>query len=66
MTRIGTPYFASIAAAQAYYRPYGNDARDVNEKIAAGEIHIGKPSTCEPDERVVLDTREGRYFIEYD
>lgn len=59
--RIGTAHFESEAAADRYYRPYGYTAA---EKIAEGEIFIGKPSTCEPDERVILNRSEGRYFIE--
>lgn len=60
--RIGTAYFESLVAAGNYYGdPYGTTAAD---KVAEGEIFIGKPMTCEPDEIVTLDRSEGRYFIE--
>lgn len=62
--RWGTCHFISRAAAERYYRDYGDTAADVAAKIEAGEIHIGKPMTCEADETVKLDTKEGRYFIE--
>lgn len=68
MTRIGTSHFVSRAAAERYYRDYGYSdvAEAVTRKLAEGEIHIGKPMTCEPDERITLDAREGRYVIERD
>lgn len=60
--RIGTAHFESLEAAALYYGdPHGMTAAD---KVAEGEIFIGKPSTCEPDEIVTLDRSEGRYFIE--
>lgn len=60
--RIGTAHFESLDAAGRYYGdPYGMTAAD---KVADGEIFIGKPMTCEPDETVTLDRSEGRYFIE--
>lgn len=65
MIRIGTAHFVSRAAAERYYRDYGDNATDVAAKIENREIFIGAPSTCEPDERVMLNRREGRYFIEY-
>lgn len=39
----GTAYFPTIAAATAYYRPYGHSPSDVAAKLAAGEIFVGKP-----------------------
>ncbi|AZO29364.1 hypothetical protein [Mesorhizobium sp. M1B.F.Ca.ET.045.04.1.1] len=60
--RIGTSHFESLEAAGRYYGdPRGSTAAD---KVAEGEIHIGPPSTCEPDETVTLNREEGRYFIE--
>lgn len=58
----GTSHFVSLAAAIRYYRPYGYDASDVRAKLASGEIHLGEPS-AQPSSRVILDNREGRYFI---
>lgn len=65
--RFGTSHFVSRQAAERYYRDYGyaDVAEAVSRKIADGEIHIGKPVTCEPDEVVTLDQHEGRYFIEW-
>lgn len=63
--RWGTSHFVSRSAAERYYSAYEADpARAVARKLADGEIHIGKPMTCEPDETVTLDRSEGRYFIE--
>lgn len=66
-TRIGTAYFPTLAAAVAYYRPYGytDTISAVKRKIAEGSIHIGEPPT-KPDERAYLvNEKPGRrYFIE--
>lgn len=62
--RVGTCHFASLADAVSYYRPYGETRETVAEKVSGGEIFIGTPATCEPNERVTLDRAEGRYFIE--
>lgn len=62
--RQGTSHFITSAAAVRYYRDYDYTAADVAAKIAAGEIHIGKPVACNPGETVKLDRNEGRYFIE--
>lgn len=64
--RMGTPYFPTMGHAVKYYADQGFTPKDVADKVVDGEIFIGKPTTCEPDERIVLDTREGRYFIEHD
>lgn len=68
MTRWGTSYFVSKNAAVLYYMPYeGSDWNDaltaVENKLDAGEIHIGKPELKEGQRLVVID--EGtRYAIE--
>lgn len=67
MTRIGTSYFVDEAAARKYYRPYTsypmNMYKFVEAKIAAGEIHIGKPPLKSGERLIVID--EGtRYAIE--
>lgn len=59
---IGTAYFVSLHAAYRYYRPYGTDKAAVDQKIAEGEIHIGKPPLQPGDVLTVID--EGtRYQI---
>ncbi len=65
MTSYGTNHFASRTAAERYYAAYGYDdiASAVTRKLAEGEIHIGAPA-CKPGERAILNSREGRYFIE--
>jgi hypothetical protein len=62
MTLIGTCYFIGINRAVRYYRDYGLDRSAVIAKIAAGEVHIGKPPTKE-GETLVINIPEGRYFI---
>lgn len=57
----GTCNFESLAAAVAYYRPYGFCAEDVNDKLDAGEIAIGRPY-APADAYVYLDN--GRYIVE--
>lgn len=65
-TTFGTPYFQSLQAARAYYKPYhyedNNEA--VKRKLDEGEIHIGKPPKKKDTDRIFLNTEEGRYFIE--
>lgn len=65
-TTFGTPYFQSLQAARAYYKPYGYD--DINEavkmKLDNGEIHIGKPPKKKDTDRIYLNPEERRYFIE--
>lgn len=66
MTRYGTSYFADYARAVRYYREQGfKDAeKTVDEKLADGEIHLGRPLHLEATHRVWLDTSEGRYHAE--
>jgi hypothetical protein len=59
MTRYGTAYFVTRAAAAEYY----GSAEEAKRKLAAGEVHIGRPET-KPGQRSRLDESEGRYFIE--
>lgn len=62
--RFGTSYFVSRHAAERYYSAYEDDApRAVARKLAAGEIHIGKPS-LKPGQRLSVIPGEGRYQIE--
>jgi len=63
--RYGTSHFVSHAAAVRYYRDYeGADAsRAVQRKLAAGEIHIGKPR-LKPGERLHVIDSGTRYAIE--
>lgn len=58
-TRYGTSYFITHAAAERYY----GDRETASQKLAAGEIHVGKPDV-KPNARLRLDETEGRYFIE--
>ena len=60
--RIGTSYFVSRAAANRYYKPYGESAADVGRKLAAGEIHIGRPPRA-AGESVGVIAGEGRYYL---
>lgn len=69
MTRWGTSYFVSKLAACSYYQTampaanYNEVLDGVNDKLNAGEIHIGKPELREGQRLVVID--EGtRYAIE--
>ena len=61
----GTSHFTDFYAAVLYYRPYHhpNTAKTVRQKIAAGEINLGKPALA-PGERLILNREEMRYFIE--
>ena len=43
MAVTGTSHFVRRADAIEYYRPYGYSTQDVNEKLMAGEIHLGPP-----------------------
>lgn len=63
---IGTAYFVSLAHAAQYYRDYapGTDGYAVaNEKIAAEEIHIGKPPLKDGERLFVIDNGT-RYAIQ--
>ncbi len=55
--RIGTCHFVTFNAAVRYYEPYGYNSADVNRKLAAGEIAIGRPE----GQNVKLDN-DGRYW----
>ena len=60
--RFGTNHFVDFRSACEYYRNYGHDSGDVQEKIDAGEVVIGQP-------KIRLGqsygkTQEGRYWIE--
>ncbi len=65
MTITGTSHFVSLARAVDYYQSQGDDraqAREtVKHKLAAGEIHIGRPK-CKANETVSIND-EGRYVI---
>jgi hypothetical protein len=62
--RVGTSYFVSRVAACQYYAAYEPNSEDaVVRKIAAGEIHIGKPP-LQPGQRLSIIPGEGRYQIE--
>jgi hypothetical protein len=70
--KTGTCYFPSYGAALRYYRPYclaresrrGDRTRFVrvviDDKLNAGEIHIGKPAT-KPGE--TLSIEDNRYHV---
>ena len=57
--RIGTSHFVSLRRAAAYYS-YGYTVEDVKEKVARGEISIGRP-----EGRNVAADREGRYWRDF-
>jgi len=66
MTRYGTPYFVSRAAAERYYgdcEPHGTAAEVVARKLKAREIYIGPPKT-EPHQRLAIIDNGTRYAIE--
>jgi hypothetical protein len=58
--RIGTSHFVSLRRAAAYYAAYGYTSEDVKEKIAKGEISIGRP-----EGRNVTADRDGRYWRDF-
>ena len=60
---LGTNHFVSKMDAYAYYNAYGFTRFNVDVKINAHEIEIGKPS-AKPNQRVLVNKSEGRYFIE--
>jgi len=62
---IGTNHFTSIAAAEDYYRSQGfqEPRQEVRRKLAEGEIAIGPPKLESPEERLSVDSVEGRYNI---
>jgi hypothetical protein len=53
MKIIGTNYFPGLWAAHRYYATYGESRAAVAEKIAKGEIHIGKPA-LKPGQKLKL------------
>ena len=59
----GTNHFYDKYASYNYFRAYGNSQKEVDEKLARGEIKTGYPPIKE-GERVFLDTKEMRYFVE--
>jgi hypothetical protein len=61
--RLGTAHFISKAAARRYYIAQGDETPNVDEKLAAGVIHIGRPKV-NPGERAFVHRSEGRWFIE--
>jgi hypothetical protein len=57
-TRVGTSYFVCRAAAVTYYRRVAAaDAAGhiADEKLKAGEIHLGYPPGCRPGDVVLID-----------
>lgn len=63
--RVGTNHFVSRESAVRYYRDaYANNAEQaVQDKLAAGEIVIGKPLVG-PGNTLFVIPGEGRYGIE--
>jgi hypothetical protein len=61
---IGTCNFKSLYAAQCYYRQYGFNLVDVEEKIRNNEITIGEP-TITAQQSLLIDS-DGRYHIRGD
>lgn len=62
MTSFGTSHFVDVVAARRYYARLGFNARDVDRKLAEGEIHLGAPAV-KPGERLRVNSEE-RYVIE--
>lgn len=58
----GTNCFVDFMSAFKYYSQYGCNYGDVKDKIELDEIRIGRPY-C-PNDNVLLNQKEGRYFIE--
>lgn len=66
----GTANFVTFDAAVKYYNDQAGGCvlgttLDVKQKIEEGAIAIGMPPTKE-NQVAILDTREGRYFIQED
>lgn len=59
---VGTSYFVSGPAAVRYYRDYGLEPHHVQNKIDAGEIHLGKPDV-KPGQRLSVIDDGTRYAI---
>lgn len=66
MSRLGTLYFISSDAACTYYASLGdpNPANTVERNIAAGGIRVEVAPEVRRGEKLVIDTVEGRYYIE--
>jgi hypothetical protein len=65
MTRTGTCHFLSRRSAQRYYAEPGGTwatAREIERKIAAGEIKVGPPA-IKPGQRLTLVDAGTRYAI---
>ncbi len=58
----GTSHFTTRSAAIRYYKDYGDNAQDVDRKIAEGLIHIGKP-VLKAGQRLTLIDGGKRYAI---
>jgi hypothetical protein len=65
-TRMGTCHFPTKADASAYYQPYGFGPKDIDCKIADGEIRIGPPPAREGERIVIRNDQPGNryYYIE--
>jgi hypothetical protein len=59
---VGTPYFFSRRGADAYYLGQGEDSDAVGRKLAAHEIHIGRPP-LKPGERAFLIDEGTRWAV---
>lgn len=59
--RTGTSHFVTRAAAIRYYEVFGYDTKDVEAKLAEGEIHIGPPTLKDGERLGMMDG--GRYSI---
>jgi hypothetical protein len=62
MLRIGTSHFITRAAANRYYAAQGETAASVGRKLAAGEIHIGRPPR-KAGQSVGVIPGEGRWYL---
>lgn len=58
----GTSHFVSYGTADRYYRDYGYTPADVTQKVADGEIHIGKPQLKKGETLITIDNGT-RYAI---
>lgn len=59
--KINTNHFVGMSAALSYYKDYGFDLHDVEEKIKNKEIALGEPPR-KPGDRLTSNT-EGRFVI---
>lgn len=66
MIRVGTSHFISRAAANHYYAAYGETAADVGRKLAASEIHLGRPERKAGQSVGVIPGKGRWYLIEED